>query len=298
MSREPHSPPSRRRRLGELLIDAKVLDDTRLQAALAEQRRWGGKLGRTLVELGFVDEKTMVAVLAHQLQLATVDLDTAKLPERVVELLRLDLAERYGVFPVHVDPKGKTLHLAMSEPTNHDAISELEFATGFKVVPVVATGSSIDRAIRRYYFGDLVVSPAVLATSMAPQPPPPPADAESPPPPAEAPPPPAPVAAPEPAAPPSIAPAPAAPPASPSSPGVKDPGYELDSLLGSAVKAAAEAATPAAQTHEVALLREQVDELERIVASQVRALRALLEVLITAGLIDREEYLQKLHRLE
>lgn len=271
MPQEPQSPPSRRRRLGELLIDARVLDDARLQAALAEQRKWGGKLGRTLVELGFVDEKTMVEVLAQQLQLATVDLDAAALPERVVELLRLDLAERYGVFPVHLDAKGKTLHLAMSEPTNHDAISELEFATGCKVVPVVATGSSIDRSIRRYYFGDLVVPPAVLATSMAP-------------------------AAPSPDAAPAEAGAPA-PPQAPD-PAAKDAGYELDSLLGAAVKPAAGASTPEAQAHEVALLREQVDELERIVASQVRALRALLEVLITAGLIDREEYLQKLHRLE
>ena len=60
---------AKRRRLGELLIEAGVLDPTQLQAALAEQKKWGGKLGRTLVEMGFVDEDSMVRALSRQLKL-------------------------------------------------------------------------------------------------------------------------------------------------------------------------------------------------------------------------------------
>ncbi len=49
---------------------------------------------------------------------------------------------------------------------------------------------------------------------------------------------------------------------------------------------------------EIAILREQVDGMEGIISSQVRALRSLLELLIEAGLLTREEYLERIHRHE
>jgi type IV pilus assembly protein PilB len=47
-------PGSGRRRLGELLIEAGLLNEDQLKAALNEQRKWGGRLGRTVVEMRFV----------------------------------------------------------------------------------------------------------------------------------------------------------------------------------------------------------------------------------------------------
>ncbi len=250
---------ARKRRLGDLLIAAGVLDETRLKAALAEQKKWGGKLGRTLVEMGFIDEKVMVQVLGAQLHLQIIDLDSAKLPERIIDALRLDLAERYGVFPVQSDPKGRTLHVATSDPTNVESLNALAFATTYKIVPVVCTGSGIDRAIRRHYFGERT-TPTFAAT--------------------------------------------------PEQVGLKETAYELDELMGEPARTPTGPQVTRPRTQEVpaqadpelrkelALLREQVDSVEKIVASQVRALRSLLELLIEAGLISRDEYLQKLHRLD
>ncbi len=246
-----------RRRLGELLIDAGLLDETRLKAALAEQRMWGGRLGRTVVEMGLVDEVAMCKVLAQQLNLGTVALDTEKLPERITEMLRLDLAERYGVFPVTSDG-GHTLIVASSDPTNVEALQELEFATGLKITPVVATASAIDRAIRRYYFGESVSSTKA---------------------------------------------------ATPGELGMDETTYELDQLLSApAASPRPPQAKPVAAPpppgelellkREVTLLREQVDGQQGIISSQVRALRSLLEILIEAGLITRQEYLERVHRAE
>lgn len=148
------APQPRRRRLGELLIDAGVLDDAKLKSALVEQRKWGGKLGRTLVELGFVEEAAMCRALSQQLQLPSVDLDAAVLQAAAVQLLRVDLAERYGVFPLGTDATGRTLIVATSDPTNIEAMQELGLSVGLRVQPTVATGSAIDRAIRRYYYGE------------------------------------------------------------------------------------------------------------------------------------------------
>jgi type IV pilus assembly protein PilB len=244
----------RRRRLGELLIEAGALDESRLLAALAEQRKWGGKLGRLLVEMGFTDEPTMVRVLAQQLNLPTVDLDRATLPERIVDQLRLDLAERYGVFPLVVDASSRSLKLATSDPTNIDALQELAFATNLRLEPVVTTASAIDRAIRKYYFGDTKV---------------------------------------------------AAPPSAPASqPSVSETLHQLDELLGTEPTAPppstprAPSVPPSSLQHEVTLLREQVSSLEQTLVNQVRATRAMLELLLEAGLLGRDEYLAKLGGLE
>lgn len=270
------APSSARRRLGQLLVEASLLSEEQLKAALLEQRKWGGRLGRTLVEMGFVTETAMVAVLAAQLQLRTIDLDAAALPRRVVDHLRLDLAERYGVFPLGAE--GNTLFLATSDPTNLEQLQELAFATAKRVQVAVTTASSIDRAIRKYYFGEHVaasdaVHPRELGVVMYEL------DDKGRPP--QAPPQAVPAAQVGPGASPSVPPATAQPPPPRASGAAAAPsGVELE------------------LRKEVAVLREQVDALETISASQVRALRGLLELLVESGLVSREEYLERLHAKE
>ncbi|MFL5348233.1 MAG: hypothetical protein ACJ8AT_25855 [Hyalangium sp.] len=143
----------RKKRLGEILMDAGLLTETQLRSALAEQRKWGGKLGHTLVQMGFVDESSMVHALSRQLHIPAVDLDTVTPPEHVFKLFRVDLAERYSVFPVAVDVAHKTLTLASADPTNVEALQELAFHTDQKIQVVVSSPSAIERATRKYYYG-------------------------------------------------------------------------------------------------------------------------------------------------
>jgi type IV pilus assembly protein PilB len=154
----PHPTAVKKRRLGEILMDAGVVDELQLKAALAEQRKWGGKLGRTLVEMGFVDEESMVLALSRQLNLPLVHLDRMNLPPEIVQLLRVDIAERYGVFPLSGDRKQKVLQIATSDPTNVEALQELSFNTGLHIQVSVSTASGIDRAIRRLYYGESTVA--------------------------------------------------------------------------------------------------------------------------------------------
>lgn len=149
------SRPQRSRiRLGELLIAAGVIDETKLKAALAEQKKWGGKLGRTLVDMGFLTEELMVRALARQLGLPKLDPAVDPLPASVTTLLGVQFCERYGVMPVGGDVDKKVVQLATSDPTNYQALDEIAFHTGLRVEPVVAASSSIDKAIRKYYYGE------------------------------------------------------------------------------------------------------------------------------------------------
>lgn len=251
---------NKRRRLGELLLEAGVLDEPQLQAALTEQRRWGGKLGRTLVDMGFLDEDTMVRALSRQLGLKVVDLDGAEIDASVPKFLRVDLAERYGVFPVSGEQGSRQLMLATSDPTNQEALSALEFASGMSITVLVATQSSIDRAIRRYYYGETPTFTArpdnfgQIESTFDPE---------------------ALVAA-SPSGPRAKkAPSPSQPPAPPATVAV--------------------APIPAAQ-QELVKVQERVAALEVAMAQQVHALRTLLELLSSSGLISREEYLDRLQK--
>ncbi len=134
-------------------MDAGILSETQLRSALAEQRKWGGKLGHTLVQMGFVDESSMVHALSRQLHIPAVELDSLAVAEHVLRMFRVDLAERYAVFPIEADVAHKVLTLASSDPTNVEALQELAFHTGQKVHVVVSSASAIERAIRKHYYG-------------------------------------------------------------------------------------------------------------------------------------------------
>ncbi len=152
--------PQSRLKLGELLVRAGYLDAVRLEAALAEQRRWGGRLGRVLVELGFLDERTIARALSEHLGLPSIDLGTSSLPANVTELLPVHDCEQYGVMPVQSDPGRRVMRVATSDPTNLEALDELGARMGIRVEPLVAPPSDIDRAIRRYYYGEGTAAPA------------------------------------------------------------------------------------------------------------------------------------------
>jgi type IV pilus assembly protein PilB len=153
-----------KKRLGEILVAASVIDELQLKSALSEQRKWGGRLGRTLVEMGFVEEPVLVRALSKQLGLPAVDLDQVQVTQDLTQALRVDLAEHYSVFPVSVEKRHKILQLATAEPTNYEAEKELTFHTGMRIQLVLAGPRAIEKAIRRHYHGEEirpVASPGV-----------------------------------------------------------------------------------------------------------------------------------------
>ncbi|MHA7631070.1 GspE/PulE/PilB domain-containing protein [Corallococcus sp. M7] len=156
----PGPGPNRKRRLGEILMDAGLLTETQLRTALAEQRKWGGRLGLTLVQMGVVDESSMVHALSRQLAIPTVNLDTHVPVPNALQALRVDIAERYTVFPIAYEVPTKTLTVATSDPTNVESLQELAFHSGQKLQVVVATASSIERAIRHHYHGEITSTAA------------------------------------------------------------------------------------------------------------------------------------------
>ena len=144
-----------KKKLGDMLKDAGIIDDFRLQTALAHQRNWGGKLGAILIELEFVTEEQLAMVIADKLGIPYVNLFEPEVPEAVVKLLKPEIAKRYHVMPVKKD--GVSLVLAMLDPLDIEAMDEIRFITGLKIKPSLALESEIKDAIRKYYDGEVVV---------------------------------------------------------------------------------------------------------------------------------------------
>ena len=151
-----------KRRLGEILLGADLINRARLEAALRLQALRRQRLGSTLLEIGFVREDDLLNCLSMQMRVPSINLRDVPLPRHVLRALPVQTAERHHVFPVSVHREGgrRSLILAMADPTDLEAIREIEFQVGMRVHPTVAMESAIMRAIARYYrFRDEAVKP-------------------------------------------------------------------------------------------------------------------------------------------
>lgn len=138
-----------RKKLGEMLVEAGVLSEQALRMALNEQRRWGGTLGRTLIEMKAISEAELVRVLSLQLNMPTVDLDHLEIHPTVLELVSADFAEQHSIVPF-AQPM-KFLDVAMAEPTNVGVLDELRIRTQLNIRPYLVGPKMLERAIGTHY---------------------------------------------------------------------------------------------------------------------------------------------------
>jgi type IV pilus assembly protein PilB len=136
-------------RLGELLLREKRITPGQLQDAFTHQRANGGRLGSTLVSLGFVRDEELTAVLSRQYGVPAIMLGDFELDPAVTRLLPAETVQKYQVMPV--SRAGTTLTLAMADPTNVFAMDDVKFMTGLHVEPVVASETAVREAIAKYY---------------------------------------------------------------------------------------------------------------------------------------------------
>lgn len=140
---------AKRKRLGDLLCELKVISTSQLEQALEDQKITKERLGNTLIKLGFVTEKQIIEVLERQLGFRYVDIANMIISPEITRLVPYDLIERYQVLPISRD--GKKIVLAMADPTNFYAIDDVHLASGLEVEAVIALESDIVRLIENFY---------------------------------------------------------------------------------------------------------------------------------------------------
>lgn len=139
---------SEKKRLGELLLDANLITQDILERALKMQVGGTRRLGRILVNMGAISSDQLTDILSQQFQLPIIDPEQAFTPAAQGVLPRY-LCKKFEVLPLGFE--GETiLNLAMTDPSDSEAISSVEKFTGKAVQPCLARLTDIHKAINHH----------------------------------------------------------------------------------------------------------------------------------------------------
>jgi type IV pilus assembly protein PilB len=146
-------PRPQRKKLGETLVEAGLIDDLQLRSALADQKRWGNRLGKTLVKLGFVEEEPLMRQLSRLMGYPLAEIGGRDVDVEVLSLLPGDVAEKNRCLPLFLEDDGaaRYLYLGMEEPADLDTLDALQLRTGLEICPVLIGFRELDAGLRRFY---------------------------------------------------------------------------------------------------------------------------------------------------
>jgi type IV pilus assembly protein PilB len=136
-------------KLGELLLKENMVTPQQLQEALTHQKMNGGKLGKAFVSLGYVRDEEITSLLSRQYGVPSINLDHFEVDPAIIKIIPAETSRKYQILPL--SRSGATLTIAMADPTNVFAMDDIKFMTGYNVEPVVASETSLDEAIEKYY---------------------------------------------------------------------------------------------------------------------------------------------------
>jgi general secretion pathway protein E len=136
-------------RLGEILIERKLISDEDLTRALELQKERGDKIGKTLVDMGFIAMRDVLAALSDQLGVPLVTIDGPPAVSTETEALSPRFLRQFRCLPVGRDDH--TVVLAMADPLDVETVAAVRGCTGLKVNTVLAAEQEILDAIDKYY---------------------------------------------------------------------------------------------------------------------------------------------------
>jgi hypothetical protein len=148
------SPKRQKVQVEDLLLRQGSVTEEQLEEARKDQAALGGDLGRILVDRGFVSEELLLQAMADERGLQLVNLDATSIPPEVFQAVPVQICERFCVIPVEADLPGRTVRLATPDAGNVVMLGEIEELTGLRAEPALASAASVERAIRRCYYGE------------------------------------------------------------------------------------------------------------------------------------------------
>jgi general secretion pathway protein E len=136
-------------RLGEILLAKSQISPEDLEKALELQRERGEKIGKILVDLGFIAQRDVLAALSEQLQLPLVPIEGAPFTAPELQGLSPRFLRQSRCLPIGMTDAGLTL--AMADPLDFETIAAVRGFTGIRVLPVLAAEAELLEAIDKHY---------------------------------------------------------------------------------------------------------------------------------------------------
>ncbi|MBE5935116.1 MAG: type II/IV secretion system protein [Lachnospiraceae bacterium] len=142
----------KKKRLGDILIEQKVITEDQLKAALAYGRDKKLRVGEALVDMGTIKEIDIAKALQKQLGCEYISLQGFQIEPEVLSLVEDSILKKYCLIPCEFDKTNPNiLKVAMSDPMDIMAMDDLSIITNFQIEPVVATTTDIRVAIDKYF---------------------------------------------------------------------------------------------------------------------------------------------------
>jgi type IV pilus assembly protein PilB len=138
-----------KKKLGEMLIEAKLLTEEQLKQSLFEQARGNMKLGQFLTRKGLVGEHAMVEMLSQQLKIDRYHPDKYPLDLSLAQIIPLEYAQKYQIAPVR--KKGRLLTVCTTDPLDINVLDTIEMLTDSEVEPSVSTEREVGQLISSLY---------------------------------------------------------------------------------------------------------------------------------------------------
>ena len=138
-------------KLGELLLNKKVITEAQLKTALDTQGQIGGKLGYILVKLHILNEDQLAAFLGEQLKIPVLSFSDLVVQPSVSALVDVEILEKHQMLPIR--RTGDALHVVLADPLDMEGVDGLHFLTGLRIEMATASRSHIGKAIDYYFHG-------------------------------------------------------------------------------------------------------------------------------------------------
>ncbi len=139
----------KRKKLVDILLKEKVVDEKKLEDARTRSRKDGISLEKALIKLQYVTEEQLARAISFQYDLPFVSLENMNIDAELARFTNASYAQKQRIVPV--SKIGSTLTLAMAHPISLHELKELETATRLKIIPVIARESEIVTAQQRLY---------------------------------------------------------------------------------------------------------------------------------------------------
>ncbi|MCK5799463.1 MAG: hypothetical protein KAI47_19865, partial [Deltaproteobacteria bacterium] len=146
---------SKKKRLGERLVDVGFIDRFQLRAALGQQVQWGKTLGQTLLNLHLITEEQLMPVLADQLNMPVVELGNQTFNPDALDFLDEEFCRRHECIAFDFQEKTKFLDVAMVDPQSESLFNLLRVHTQCNIRQFLVGPEALRDAIDRAFGEDL-----------------------------------------------------------------------------------------------------------------------------------------------
>lgn len=139
----------RKKPLGQILKDMRLIKESQIQDALQIQKQKGGKIGQILIQLSYVTEEQIQIALGAQLGMELINLDNLEIPPQVIAMVPASIAKVYSIIPIKIERN--VLTVAMTNSVHINVLDDIRFMVNCEVKGSISTEVSVKKALAKYY---------------------------------------------------------------------------------------------------------------------------------------------------